>query len=475
MSTIDLRSRARWLQVPGGSVDEVVQEFAMAYDGYRLHGPSPDNLTAALRHVIDPDGDHWEPDVATTEELRAALFLLGRRAAHGWGPEDQITRQPQTARLLEALRARSAGAPLLSVASPGHGYGATPPDFRLDHALADSLSDVLLLSALHLAELDSDQLAWLAITSKAEHAVRDTWGWMLQSALPNLSVTREWKHADLAVLDGATPRVLIEGKAMYGFDALSAATRAKYVQLVANDLAKTQRLAPDAYQVATVLTTTVESPWDEERTASVAYAGGNARTAAQGAEATARATELMWKALSELGQVGVVDLGTGTAFEASVNTTLFLVRPRGSRVLFGKVSTESWAKLWTALDVVVATPSDALLEWRGGEKTTTTDDAGEERSVIQMPYVSYAPAVRDLTRAVSAVASSVPRPGGGATDVPQAPPADDDPVALLHWAFRIIRGDRFVEGLLAGRLQDGSLVDVLNRLRSWHERTSRSR
>lgn len=54
MSTIDLRSRARWLQVPDGSDDGAVQEFAMAYDGYRLHGPNPDELTHALRDIIDP-------------------------------------------------------------------------------------------------------------------------------------------------------------------------------------------------------------------------------------------------------------------------------------------------------------------------------------------------------------------------------------------------------------------------------------
>ena len=36
----------------------------------------------------------------------------------------------------------------------------------------------------------------------------------------------------------------------------------------------------------------------------------------------------MWKALRQLGAVGIVDLGTGTAFESSVNVTMFVVRPR---------------------------------------------------------------------------------------------------------------------------------------------------
>lgn len=93
------------------------------------------------------------------------------------------------------------------------------------------------------------------------------------------------------------------------------------------------------------------------------------------------------------------------------------------------------------------------------------------RSVIQMPYVDYAPAALDLTRAVSTVVSSAgvtSGPIGGAASAP----AGGDPVETFQWAFRDVRGDRCTEGLLASRLEDGSLVDALTRLRAWQEGSS---
>ena len=327
---IDIRSRARWLRLPDGRDDRAVQQFAMAYDGYLLHGPSQTQLEAAVGHVLDMNSLCLVSTDASTEDLRAALFALARRAAHGWGAEDNITQQAVTHQILDELRTRERGRPFLAITSGQDAYGCTPPSFELDQAMTDSLTDVMLFSALQLGDLDPQQLAWLAITSKAEHAIRDAWGWMLQAALPGLSVAREWKKADLAILEDDEPRVIVEGKALYGFDALSATTRDKYTKLVAHDLQKARALAPQAYVLATVLMSTVQTPWSEERTASIGYLG-NRKTTFLGEGGRTKATDLMWDALRDLGQVGTVDLGTGIAFGAEVNTTMFLVRPPARR------------------------------------------------------------------------------------------------------------------------------------------------
>lgn len=115
---------------------------------------------------------------------------------------------------------------------------------------------------------------------------------------------------------------------MYGFDVLSDVSRDRYVQRVDADLDKAQALAPDAYALGTVLVSTPISPWTVPDTA-IAYSSGNRRTTQLGEQGLAELTNRMWEALRELGQVGTVDLGTGPAFGADVNTTMFLVRRSG--------------------------------------------------------------------------------------------------------------------------------------------------
>jgi hypothetical protein len=166
----------------------------------------------------------------------------------------------------------------------------------------------------------------LALTSKPELAVRDQLGWLLQRGVaPRGYSSREWHRSDLALLVDEKPRLLVEGKAMYGFDALNPRTRDKYVNLVAADQAKARRLDSDADVVATVLVSSPRTPWSPECSGAVAYASQNAAFAAAGEEAVGRAVESMREALRTLGAVATIDLGTGEAFDG--RTTKLVVRP----------------------------------------------------------------------------------------------------------------------------------------------------
>lgn len=87
---------------------------------------------------------------------------------------------------------------------------------------------------------ESDELAFLALTSKAELPVRDRLAFALHRRLRGLLVAREWKRVDLAVLaeDGKTPEMLLEAKALYTFDLIGDDAWAdRYPQRVRDDVA----------------------------------------------------------------------------------------------------------------------------------------------------------------------------------------------------------------------------------------------
>lgn len=311
--------------MPNGFSDEELFEFASSYDGYLLHGYEFADALWSLRHVVTDSFELVSRD-APTEDLRGALFLI-YRAAHDWG---DMARYPATVPLMRELASRQRRGYLSITQGDIAEAGYVPVHWEMDAWLSDSVSSLVLRTGLMLRDsFSGGELAWLAATSKAEHALRDRWGWLLQRMLlgTHFVVAREWHRADLVVLEGSRPVVVVEGKAMYGFDALSPTGRAKYVDLVRADLAKATALAPDGYALASVLMTTITSPWSSGSSAAIAYPG-NKKTASMGPEAANQARAAMWGSLTELGQVGVVHLGDAQAFDSMIDTTMFLVRPR---------------------------------------------------------------------------------------------------------------------------------------------------
>lgn len=86
----------------------------------------------------------------------------------------------------------------------------------IDRELRDALAAIG-------SEFRSNELAYLATTTKVEASVRDRFAYQLHRDYEDagLIVAREWNRIDLAVLDGkGSPISLVELKAMYSFDAL---------------------------------------------------------------------------------------------------------------------------------------------------------------------------------------------------------------------------------------------------------------
>lgn len=96
------------------------------------------------------------------------------------------------------------------------------------------------------AELDrvgqdfaTDELAYLALTSKVELPIRDRLAFRLFLAFkstPDLCVAREWKRFDLAILDVGKPSVILEAKAMYSFDMFTSKAEAQYPCAIHKDV-----------------------------------------------------------------------------------------------------------------------------------------------------------------------------------------------------------------------------------------------
>ena len=89
-----------------------------------------------------------------------------------------------------------------------------------------------------------NELAYLALTQKVEHAVRDRLAFALHRKLiegDSLLVCREWNRIDLALIQDSSPLVLLEVKAQYTFDILKAGVPHSYPELLLQDV---QKIAP---------------------------------------------------------------------------------------------------------------------------------------------------------------------------------------------------------------------------------------
>ena len=106
---------------------------------------------------------------------------------------------------------------------------------------------------------EQDELAYLAVTSKAELPIRDRFAWRLQLALgETYVVSREWRRADIAVLRGGVPLVQVEAKALYAFDVLSDRSRTRFIEKLAADGIKMAALVPNGTAFLLALITHID-------------------------------------------------------------------------------------------------------------------------------------------------------------------------------------------------------------------------
>lgn len=150
-----------------------------------------------------------------------------------------------------------------------------------------SLLGLVLKSAKQLGDLfHKDELAYLALTQKAEHAVRDRLAFALHRNLqdfPSLLVCREWRRCDLAILeataDGSIPRLLLEAKALATTDIVRPPSSYRFWEQIQADLLKSSHLIRKDYEVvergiesiAMMIVTRCHSVPDKKFSAAVKY------------------------------------------------------------------------------------------------------------------------------------------------------------------------------------------------------------
>ncbi|ELB2259784.1 hypothetical protein QNZ79_004721 [Vibrio parahaemolyticus] len=108
-------------------------------------------------------------------------------------------------------------------------------------------------------EFHHNELAYLALTSKVEAPIRDRWAYSLYKQLNNygITVSREWKRTDLALIERGNPLALVELKAMYSFDAaLDPNEVGGFTDAMAKDEVKAAKLAQSNTSIYTVLLAT---------------------------------------------------------------------------------------------------------------------------------------------------------------------------------------------------------------------------
>jgi hypothetical protein len=198
-------------------------------------------------------------------------------------------------------------------------------------------SKVVSALAMTLASLSSDfaenELAYLALTSKAELPVRDRIAWRLQQELSDsYVVAREWRRADIAVLAGETPILQVEAKAMYAFDVLSAKSRAKYLAKLTADGLRMAALAPGSAPYLLALITHIDGSVAPHLTRHVVkYSGGViAALAKEGtAEAVGTKARQLWEAdLARFTSPSTrFSVAAGTIWGLTVELDAYLVGP----------------------------------------------------------------------------------------------------------------------------------------------------
>lgn len=192
------------------------------------------------------------------------------------------------------------------------------------------------MQALDRLSFEPDELAYLALTSKPEHLVRDRLAWALTK--DGHHVAREWRRCDLAVLDGDDPAAILELKAAHTARvewglASGGSQRAAFAErhggrtyfegLIRADAAKALVSArPEGEAYVAVVLYHVADPVPRQLDAFVKY-GVELRRVADRRQSERKVGEY----LVRLGETTKVRLGAGTAFGIRCGVDVWLCGP----------------------------------------------------------------------------------------------------------------------------------------------------
>lgn len=181
---------------------------------------------------------------------------------------------------------------------------------------------------------NSNELAYLALTQKVEHAVRDKLAFALHRKWSNgdsLLVCREWsqkgRRVDLAVVKDSSPLVLMEVKAQYTFDILKRGKPHDYPELLRRDLKKLASLRTADTQVFTLLLAThTDGAPDKRYRKVVKYFSGVAGGAHRGI-CLEQARDQILTRLPDHPQAATDEIKAGKAFGTQVSVAYWLFGP----------------------------------------------------------------------------------------------------------------------------------------------------
>lgn len=189
------------------------------------------------------------------------------------------------------------------------------------------------------ATFDDGELAYTALTSKVELPLRDRLAWRMHTTLPDVTTAREWRRADLAVLDqDSRPVALLEAKALYTFDiaTIERANVKKYTTRVKNDMLKSLTLLagrPAAVYALVLATHPMDPPPKLDGVIKYRSSIQTALNRAPAEEILGGAQAAMQQSLAPLGPTihGLID--AGKAFNTRVAIGYWIVGPVESSLL----------------------------------------------------------------------------------------------------------------------------------------------
>jgi len=178
-----------------------------------------------------------------------------------------------------------------------------------------------------------DELAYLALTQKVEHAFRDSLAFRLHQqiqGMPHLLVCREWNRTDLAVVDGTQPKLLLEAKAIYTFDILKSGAQHPYPDQLQQDIEKAQQwrqggLNPELEVLALLIATHPHDPPSPEYREAVKYYGGVVKYATKSNTVAAADQEVRRRV--DLPVLAHGEVLGGKAFGIGVSVAYWLFKP----------------------------------------------------------------------------------------------------------------------------------------------------
>jgi hypothetical protein len=189
-----------------------------------------------------------------------------------------------------------------------------------------------------------NELAYLALTQKIEHAIRDRLAFCLHrkwAEQDSLLVCREWNHVDVAVMKDSLPVLLLEAKAQYTFDILKKGKPHDYPDLLLNDIKKvSSRRNSDTEVFTLLLVTHPHGAPDHKYRAAVKYFPGVTRGATTGFSLDEAKAEIDRRLIGHP-QAATDEIKGGNAFGVAVSVAYWLFGPYPNNAVSPTVSTAS--------------------------------------------------------------------------------------------------------------------------------------